>query len=208
MKVFYADTALLPDPARESGFYRELPAPRLEKALRLLSPQKRRESAGAGLLLCRILPRFSARAEEVFLDGRGKPSHPRLFLSLAHGGGLAVLAVGESPLGCDVEKIAGVREGVLGRFTREERSLVAAAAARGEGVRARAFYALWTGKESYCKMTGEGLSIWRDVCVSAEGRVLRAGAEQPCRIVWKEAGEHILAACSMEGEASFEEIRL
>ena len=96
------DTALLPDP-REGGLSSELPKARLEKAVRLFSPEKRKESAGAGLLLARILPRFSARAEEVFADERGKLLHPRLFLSLAHGGGMAVLAVGDRPVGGDVE---------------------------------------------------------------------------------------------------------
>lgn len=202
------DTALLPDP-REGGLSSELPKARLEKAVRLLSPGKRKESAGAGLLLARILPRYFASAEEVFADGRGKLLHPRLFLSLAHGGGMAVLAVGERPVGCDVEKFSRVREGVLRRFLKEERAFVReAAGAAGGTTRAReeAFYRIWTGKESYLKMTGEGLPAWKEVRVLPEGLILRAGKEQPCRIAWKEKGEHLLAVC-YEGEAaSWEEV--
>ena len=200
--VFYMDTALLPDP-REGGLSSELPKARLEKAVRLLSPGKRKESAGAGLLLARILPRFLASAEEVFADERGKLLHPRLFLSLAHGGGMAVLAVGERPVGCDVEKFSRVRETVLRRFSKEERAFVEAA---GERAREGAFYRIWTGKESYLKRTGEGLSAWKEVRVLPEGLILRAGKEQPCRIVWKEAGEHLLALCHEEEAASWEEV--
>ena len=196
------DTALLPDP-REGGLSSELPKARLEKAVRLLSPEKRKESAGAGLLLARILPRFSARAEEVFADERGKLLHPRLFLSLAHGGGMAVLAVGDRPVGCDVERLSRVREGVLRRFLKEERAFVEEA---GKEAREGAFYRIWTGKESYLKRTGEGLSAWKEVRVLPEGRILRAGKEQPCRIVWKEAGEHLLALCHEEKAASWEEV--
>ena len=196
------DTALLPDP-REGGLSSELPKARLEKAARLLSPGKRKESAGAGLLLARILPRFFASAEEVFADERGKLLHPRLFLSLAHGGGMAVLAVGDRPVGCDVEKLSRVRETVLRRFSKEERAFVEAA---GERAREGAFYRIWTGKESYLKRTGEGLSAWKEVRVLPEGLILRAGKEQPCRIVWKEAGEHLLALCHEEEAASWEEV--
>ena len=196
------DTALLPDP-REGGLSSELPKARLEKAVRLLSLEKRKESAGAGLLLARILPRFFASAEEVFADERGKLLHPRLFLSLAHGGGMAVLAVGERPVGCDVEKFSRVRETVLRRFSKEERAFVEAA---GERAREGAFYRIWTGKESYLKRTGEGLPAWKEVRVLPEGLILRAGKEQPCRIVWKEAGEHLLALCHEEEAASWEAV--
>ena len=182
------DTALLPDP-REGGLSSELPKARLEKAVRLLSLEKRKESAGAGLLLARILPRFFASAEEVFADERGKLLHPRLYLSLAHGGGMAVLAVGDRPVGCDVEKFSRVRETVLRRFSKEERAFVREAA--GERAREGAFYRIWTGKESYLKRTGEGLPAWKEVRVLPEGLIWRAGKEQPCRIVWKEAGEHL-----------------
>ena len=197
------DTALLPDP-REGGLSSELPKARLEKAVRLFSLEKRKESAGAGLLLARILPRFFASAEEVFADERGKLLHPRLFLSLAHGGGMAVLAVGERPVGCDVEKFSRVRETVLRRFSKEERAFVQEAA--GERAREGAFYRIWTGKESYLKRTGEGLPAWKEVRVLPEGLIWRAEKEQPCRIVWKEAGEHLLALCHEEEAASWEEV--
>ena len=196
------DTALLPDP-REGGLSSELPAARLEKAVRLLSLEKRKESAGAGLLLARILPRFFASAEEVFADGRGKLLHPRLFLSLAHGGGMAVLAVGERPVGCDTERLSRVRETVMRRFLKEERAFVEGA---GEGGREGAFYRIWTGKESYLKMTGEGLPAWKEASVLPDGLILRAGKEQSCRIEWKEAGEHLLALCHEEEAAAWEEV--
>lgn len=196
------DTALLPDP-REGGLFSGLPKARLEKAVRLFSLEKRKESAGAGLLLARILPRFLASAEEVFADERGKLLHPRLFLSLSHGGGMAVLAVGDRPVGCDVEKFSRVREGVLRRFLKEERAFVEEAA--GERAREGAFYRIWTGKESYLKLTGEGLSAWKEVRVLPEGLMLRSGKEQSCRIVWKEAGEHLLALCHEEEAVSWEE---
>ena len=200
-QVFYFDTALLPDPARESAFYRELPKERLERALRLPTPEKRKESAGAGLLMARILPRFGASAEEVFCDERGKPLHPRLSLSLAHGGGMAVLAVGERAAGCDAERVSCVREGVLRRFSEGERAFVESFP---EG-RERAFCRIWTGKESYLKLTGEGVSRWREVEIDGAGRVRRGGRTLPVTVKWKDAGEWIIAVCS-EDDAAFEEV--
>ena len=141
--------------------------------MRLCLWKKRKESAGAGLLLARILPRFLASAEEVFADERGKLLHPRLFLSLAHGGGMAVLAVGERPVGCDVEKLSRVRETVLRRFSKGKSAL--SSRRRGKGRAEGAFYRIWTGKESYLKRTGEGLSAWKEVRVLPEGLIWRAG---------------------------------
>ena len=96
-----------------------------------------------------------------------------------------------------------MREGVLRRFLKEERALVEEA---GKEAREGAFYRIWTGKESYLKRTGEGLPAWEEVRVLPEGLILRAGKEQPCRIVWKEKGEHLLALCHEEEAASWEEV--
>lgn len=208
VRVYFADTALLPDPAQESGFYSKLPGARLEKALRLKLPEKRRESAGAGLLLSCILPRFGATAGEVYADARGKLYHPRLTLCLAHGGGRVVLAVGTEPVGCDIEELASVREGVLRRFSEAERAFVEGAGEK-ERARAAAFCRIWTGKESFLKWTGEGLAGWKGTEVSfPDGRIFRNGKEQPCRVVWREWGEYIVAVCSGEETAEAEEIFL
>ena len=165
------DTALLPDP-REGGLSSELPKARLEKAVRLLSLEKRKESAGAGLLLARILPRFLASAEEVFADERGKLLHPRLFLSLAHGGGMAVLAVGERPVGCDVEKLSRVRETVLRRFSKEERAFVEAA---GERAREGAFLPHLDGQRELSQKDGRGAFGVEGGARSARGAYLARG---------------------------------
>ena len=139
---------------------------------------------------------------------RGKLHHPRLTLCLSHGGGRAVLAVGTEPVGCDIEGLAPVREGVLRRFSEAERAFVEGAGEK-ERVRAAAFCRIWTGKESFLKWTGEGLAGWKETEVSLrDGCIFRDGKEQPCRVVWVEWGEYIVAVCSGEETAEAEEVFL
>ncbi len=71
--------------------------------------------------------------------------------NLSHSGDYLVLAVGDVPIGVDIEKITRVRPKVMERyFSDSEKEKVAK-----EG--ADAFYEIWTKKESYIKYTGNGL---------------------------------------------------
>ena len=68
------------------------------------------------------------------------------------------------------------------------------------------FAALWTLKESYMKMTGQGLALApeRIEILLPELRLLRDGIEQNCRLFHLPRGEYEMALCAEEGR--FEEI--
>jgi 4'-phosphopantetheinyl transferase len=96
----------------------------------------------------------TAKYGKPFLD----PSLSTYF-NLSHSGELAVLAVGASELGADVEFIRPLDdfENVAAGFfsDREVAELQRYPAAE----RLRAFYRCWTRKEAYIKAIGEGLSM-------------------------------------------------
>lgn len=124
-----------------------LPEERREKALRICREDARLRSIGASLLLraAGITPPFS-------YGGHGKPYIPGgVHFSLSHSGELAALAVSETPVGLDVEKIAPVRRAAARAFTSAEREFM-------EADPERRFTYLWTRKEAALKCTGAGLS--------------------------------------------------
>lgn len=95
------------------------------------------------------------------LGTHGKPylvntDHP-CFFNLSHSEGMAVLAVGEVPVGVDIEHIGPLHEGVAEAFFSADESRALAAMPRED--RVHAFYRCWTAKEALLKALGVGLSL-------------------------------------------------
>lgn len=91
--------------------------------------------------------------EEVAICREGKPylTECNLQFNLSHSGEYLLLAVGEVPLGVDIENITKIRPKVTKKyFSDSEQDQVAK---EGEN----AFFEIWTKKESYVKYTGEGI---------------------------------------------------
>lgn len=97
----------------------------------------------------------------VLLKGEhGKPylkEFPRIYFNISHTEGIAVCAVGSSPLGIDIEAERPYHENVLRRVLSEaERRRLEELP---EAERSRRFFCIWTLKESYVKAKGCGLTI-------------------------------------------------
>jgi 4'-phosphopantetheinyl transferase len=96
------------------------------------------------------------------VEGDGhKPAlrdHPSVQFNLSHSGGFVLIAVGEAPLGVDIEQIKpGFEWRPLAamNFHPDERATLAPL--DGEDARA-AFFQAWTHKEAFLKATGIGLT--------------------------------------------------
>lgn len=177
--------------------------PRAEEALALLSPARREKAArlrregprlqsiGAGLLL----RRFFGPEDPVIAPG-GKPYFPggRHF-SLSHSAGLAAIALGETALGLDAERIVPASEALLRRALGEgERRWLSDQGPEG-------FAFLWTRKEAVLKCLGTGadrplrsVSVLPGETPAPDGRALR--------LYTARHGECMLSA-ACEGDAAF-----
>ena len=91
--------------------------------------------------------------ETIEINRIGKPyieGCPYQF-NISHSGDWLLLAVGDVPIGADIEKITKIRPKTMEKFftlTEQER-----VSANG----AEEFFKIWTQKESYVKFTGEGI---------------------------------------------------
>ncbi|MBR1497703.1 MAG: 4'-phosphopantetheinyl transferase superfamily protein [Oscillospiraceae bacterium] len=84
----------------------------------------------------------------------GKPAFPPgvpVQFSITHSGHIAACAFGFQPVGLDAERVEGEHRELFSFFRPEEQEWLA----EGDSLR---FYRLFTVKESYVKLTGEGLS--------------------------------------------------
>ena len=122
---------------------------RQARVRRLRVPQKRAQCAAAGMLL-----RHLFGSETIAYAGNGKPylqNKPATHFNLAHTGNWVFCAVSHVPVGVDAQVLTAYKERLAKRwFTPEEQLWI-----REEpSVR---FTRLWTQKEAYAKMTGEGI---------------------------------------------------
>lgn len=192
--IYLADSRLLPDPAGAAAFAAE--QGETEGAAGFAPMLARKERWGARLLLNAVFPRFGADPTAIYYGEKGKPYVNGLYFNLSHSGGRVALAVSSAPVGCDIELIRRAPARVERKFTQSERESLS----RFSGAeRDRAFFVLWTAKESYLKMTGEGLSALSTVEINYPW-VLRDGVRQDCELNYAAVENYILTTCG-KGEA-------
>lgn len=105
-------------------------------------------------------------------DGEHRPLSPSVYISLSHSGDYAVCAVAPVPVGVDIQKKEPVRIGMLrhflddgerkafeGRYGLPDRSLTAKERIFLPQKAQAEFLRLWTAKESFMKLTGDGMAM-------------------------------------------------
>ncbi len=102
----------------------------------------------------------SARDVELRYAAHGKPqlSDSGIRFNISHSGGLAVIALGHVEVGVDVELPRPRRSDAIARRFFAPAEVERLFAIADDAARADAFFRLWTCKEAFLKVTGEGLS--------------------------------------------------
>lgn len=170
MRLYLMGTRELEDPREHPEWAELLPVGRWKKAISLLQPEDRKNSAGAGWLLRYVLWEEGVSPEApVRYGAHGKPYCDGMHFNLSHSGEYVLCAVGEREIGCDIQKIMPCRPAMVRRFfSPEEQEYIFSVEGRERDIR---FITIWSRKESMLKRTGEGLT--RDLrqvcCLSGEG---------------------------------------
>lgn len=204
--IYAVDIENLPDPLESPEIMEKLAEDRKEKIIKCKQLQSRKQSLGAGLLLSYVLDERGMSDSQVRYGSNGKPEIDGIFLNLSHSKNLVICAVGKKPVGCDVEQIVTAPEKVAERFFAENELEYL----RGisEEKKSQEFYRLWTIKESYIKMTGEGLRVPLDKFeVNFQDRigVYREGERQSCFVKEYEISQdkdtiYQISVCAEESE--------
>lgn len=212
VKLYVADISNLPDPMLNSELLHKLPLNRQQGIHKLKQEKSRKQSMGVGLLLQKVLALYHIQDSQVYVDEHGKPMVEGVEFSLSHSGHLVACAVSNAPVGCDVEELRKAPKGVAKRYFSDSEQAFLHTFSDEEYN--RAFFQIWTMKESYVKMTGEGLGVpfeayevvFKDsqynsqVCTSLAcdgcARVLRNGVIQACHLSFMEMEGHIISICA------------
>ena len=133
---------------------------RREKALRYRQLRDQKLSLAVYLLLAEGLAKeYGIHDPPEFAFGpHGKPrlaNHPGIHFNLSHCREAALCVIADTPVGCDIESVPSTLDMDLCRrcFNPAEIALIA-----GDERPALAFAQLWTQKEAFLKLIGEGLS--------------------------------------------------
>lgn len=201
--LYAADTGNLPDPWESTVLLEELNIERKNKIMKYLKAEDRKRSLGAGLLLNKVLPHYGVSPDRIRIEAGGKPEVDGIFFNLSHAGRIVICAAAEKEVGCDVEEVVQAPEGVAERFFHPSESAYINACMGDE--RNRRFFRIWTMKESYIKMTGEGMRLDFDrfeiLPDDEEIKVCRDGRLLSCRIMEYDIPGYKVSVCANEESA-------
>ena len=123
--------------------------------------QKRLQSLAAYHLLKEMLRQQGISLPAIETDPQGKPffpERPELHFNLSHSGDMAACALGVHPMGVDIQQYGGLRPAVARRcFSASELTWYESQTDPAE--KERIFYQLWALKESFSKLTGQGIRM-------------------------------------------------
>ena len=149
--------------AEYSRLYAAASSHRQQRAARYARREDALRCLAADALLRRAMRLYGVAPDMPVLQGEhGKPyvAHPGFHFNLSHAGHWVVIAYASSPVGVDVEQISdGEKRSRLARryfSDREQGEIFCDDDPRGVAAR---FAAVWTGKESYVKYLGCGLTV-------------------------------------------------
>lgn len=166
---------------------------RLEKVRNINAETAQSQSIGAGLLLQYAVQMKEQNSKEIVIlsvsevleqlkapisidyvyDAYGKPdfADANWHFNLSHSGKYVCLVIDKYPVGVDIQQMRPLKNYHLAERFFAERELAKIEACADEAEKVECFYDIWVKKESYAKLTGEG--IGQTIGVDTEDSNLR-----------------------------------
>ncbi len=174
---------------------------RKSQLARLTRPGARRQAIGAELLLQYALRQAGLPLTPWHGAANGKPvftALPGCHFNLSHSGEWVACALADTPVGVDIQRREKYRPRLVQQFFTEPEA--ARLERCPEADQDRVFTQLWTVKESYAKMTGEGiLALKQQGTVQLQGTTPVLEGVTPDWIrsfrLWEVAADYTLALC-------------
>lgn len=177
---------------------------RWKKMQSMKSDEDKLRSVASGYLLHEMCKELDITELRYGYQDKGKPymeDHENVAFNLSHSGEYAVLAYHEkaSSIGIDIQKIRVLREGMKKRILHEKEEIPRGISKEEE---VRYLNRIWAIKESYVKMTGDGLSLdFRKIYIDFEKNTVKAeGCENAHFTEYDDLEDYVMAVCTAESE--------
>lgn len=158
IKLYRINTNNWDDPLENKELLNQIDEIRRKKIMRYHMPDDRKRSLAAGIIIKHILNENGLSENSLSCSENGKPLADGLFFNVSHSGNYVVGVVSDCEVGCDIEKVSSAPMKVAQHYFSPAESEYM----NSEPDKDRAFFTIWTLKESYMKMTGQGLSLALD----------------------------------------------
>lgn len=158
-KVLFLNTQALCDRPLFDFWYSAMPSYRKEKIDSYNFESGKNQSLGCGILLKKASEELGLENAVISVTENGKPffsDYKNIHFSLSHSGEMAMCAISDVNVGCDIEKVENARMSIAQRFYSKEEQTKLNQCESSE-IRNLLFYDIWTAKESYSKALGLGL---------------------------------------------------
>lgn len=231
MQIYIADTTALSDEELFWKYMDQVDETRRKKVFQCRREEDRKRSLLAGYLIQKGMKERMQRRDgqapvtvplplSYAFAADGKPcilNEPDIHFSLSHSGKYVTAVFDEAETGIDIQYHRELKTDVAKRFfSEEDRKL---SGVFGENGNEQYFYRLWTIKEAYMKLTGEGLRQGLDstIIVPDEtdktiGRIRKREGEQGAwyRLYDTLIEKYSLAVCSFSqiSDTEIKEVRL
>ena len=153
-RLYVASVAPLKEKTLFDAAYRAASEERKRKVDRFRFESDKCLSLGVELLL-RYAMKQAGRPFSYFYDPLGKPHTENGFISLSHADGMVAVAVSDTEVGCDIERVRPVDIRLAKRFFAPAEADAIASAEDKDDL----FFRYWTLKESFMKATGQGMRL-------------------------------------------------
>ena len=200
MKLYRININNLEDPLQNRKLLEQVGPERRKNVLRYRMLNDRKRSLGAGIIIKKILNENGLSESSLKYSENGKPVADNLFFNVSHAGDYVAGVLSDCEVGCDIEQIADAPFEIAEHYF----NLTECEYIKSQHDKNKAFFTLWTLKESYMKMTGRGMSLPLDsfeIIRKDQGFVLGKSPKRPGFFRTMEFENYIFSVC-MESDFS------
>ena len=155
MKLYRININNLADPLQNRKLLEQVGPERRKNVLRYRMLNDRKRSLGAGIIIKKILNENGLSESSLKYSENGKPVADNIFFNVSHAGDYVAGVLSDCEVGCDIEQIADAPFEIAEHYF----NLTECEYIKSQHDKNKAFFTLWTLKESYMKMTGKGMRI-------------------------------------------------